>query len=95
MAWNPTYMPWLTIFGLLGAGIAYLLFGRDHVQPMVPTLYGMLAGTLLGLVITIVVRVRARRRASSSPAVPAVPENPGPPAPGDVPPAGSAHPDKD
>ncbi|HOX45340.1 MAG TPA: hypothetical protein PK668_17220 [Myxococcota bacterium] len=68
MAFNPNNVPWLTVVGLLGAGIGFLvgrLMGYAG-DPMVPPLYGFCAGMVGGVITRIVVRQRWQRRQAAA-----------------------------
>ncbi len=63
MAFNPNYVPWMSVLGMLGLGIGYLTAGGGGgPERMVPGLYGLLIGSLIGVVIRMALRRRFARR---------------------------------
>ena len=61
MAFNPNLVPWMTIIGVLGAGIGYLIGGATYPAAMVPALYGLCIGSVGGILVRIVLRSRTNR----------------------------------
>ena len=58
MAFNPNLVPWMTILGVLGAAIGYLIGGATYPAAMVPALYGLCIGSVGGILLRIVLRSR-------------------------------------
>ena len=57
MAFNPNYVPWMTILGLAGAAIGYLIGGGGTgPEATIPALYGLLGGCFAGIVVRILLR---------------------------------------
>ena len=74
MAMNPNYVPWMTILGLGGAGIGYAIGGGGTgPEATLPALYGLVGGSLAGIVVHIILRRRSIQKASSA----KQPEEPG------------------
>lgn len=69
MAFNPNYVPWMSMLGIIGLGIGYLVGGGGQgPEKMVPALYGLLIGSVAGVVVRIVLRRRfAKRQAAEDP----------------------------
>ena len=72
MAFNPNYVPWMTVLGLIGAAIGYLVAGQGTgPEATLPALYGLVGGCLAGIVVRIVLRrwtlQRAARDSSAQP----------------------------
>jgi hypothetical protein len=65
MAINPNHIPWLSVVGIVGAGLGHGLgqWIGFAGEPMLPALYGLCAGTVGGLVIRIVIRQRTLKQA--------------------------------
>jgi len=61
MTRNLNYVPWMTVLGVAGAGIGYLIGGASGQQAVVPALYGLCIGSAAGIVVRIVVRARTMR----------------------------------
>ena len=61
MAFNPNLVPWMTILGVLGAVIGYLIGGANYPAAMVPALYGLCIGSVGGILVRIILRSRAKR----------------------------------
>jgi hypothetical protein len=61
VAFNPNYLPWMTILGLLGVAIGFLIGGATYPAAMVPALYGLCIGSVGGILVRIVLRVRASK----------------------------------
>ena len=58
---NPNYVPWMSLLGIIGLGIGWLVGGGGtSPQQMVPALYGLLIGSVTG----VLVRMELRRRAA-------------------------------
>ena len=62
MAFNPNLVPWMTIIGVLGAAIGYLIGGATYPAAMVPALYGLCIGSMAGILVRIVLRARTGRK---------------------------------
>jgi len=65
MAFNPNYVPWMSVLGILGLGIGYLTAGGGGCggpERMVPGLYGLLIGSLIGVVVRMALRRRLTRQ---------------------------------
>jgi hypothetical protein len=62
LAINPNLVPWMTILGLLGAAIGYLIGGATYPAAMVPALYGLCIGSVGGILVRIILRSRAARK---------------------------------
>ena len=62
MAINPNLMPWMTILGVLGAAVGYLVGGAIYPAAMVPALYGLCIGSVAGILVRIVLRARTGRQ---------------------------------
>jgi hypothetical protein len=58
---NPNHIPWMTILGVIGLGIGYLAAGSDN-DPKVFALYGLIGGSLLGIVVRVAARYYYVRR---------------------------------
>ena len=66
MAFNLNYVPWMTVLGIVGAGIGYLVGGMGSGPAgMLPALYGLCGGTFAGIVVRILVRYRTSRKADT------------------------------
>jgi hypothetical protein len=61
LAFNPNLVPWMTIIGVLGAAIGYLIGGATYPAAMVPALYGLCIGSVGGILVRIVLRSRTKR----------------------------------
>ncbi len=61
MAFNINLVPWMTILGVLGAAIGYLIGGATYPAAMVPALYGLCIGSVAGILVRIVMRARIGR----------------------------------
>jgi hypothetical protein len=59
LAFNPNLVPWMTILGVLGAVIGYLIGGATYPASMVPALYGLCIGSVGGIFVRIILRSRA------------------------------------
>jgi hypothetical protein len=59
LAFNPNLVPWMTILGVLGAAIGYLIGGATYPAAMVPALYGLCIGSVGGILVRIILRSRA------------------------------------
>lgn len=59
MTRNLNYVPWMTVLGVAGAGIGYLIGGGSGQQAVVPALYGLCIGSVAGVVVRIVVRAKS------------------------------------
>ena len=63
MAFNPNYVPWMSILGVLGAGVGYLVGpGEDHPEFMIPICCGLVGGSMLGILVRIFLRHRENRK---------------------------------
>jgi len=63
VAFNPNYVPWMSILGVVGAVIGYLAGGGGSgPEATVPALYGLVAGSLAGIVVRIFLRKRTQKR---------------------------------
>ena len=51
MKFNPRTMPWITIFGVPGIFIGYLIGKSGYPDPMVPAFWGMCIGLALGMAV--------------------------------------------
>ena len=49
MAVNPRYVPWMTIFAVLGLGLGYGIGTRIHADPLIPAFWGLCIGTVVAL----------------------------------------------
>lgn len=58
MALNHNLVPWMTILGVLGAAVGYLIGGATYPAAMVPALYGLCIGSVAGIVVRILLRSR-------------------------------------
>ena len=57
MSINPNHIPWMTILGLVGLGVGYLIGGGSgNPQAMTAGLYGLVGGSLLGIIVRVVAR---------------------------------------
>ena len=58
MAFNPNYVPWMTILGPIGAGIGYMVGGGPDAgqAAMAPAIWGLLCGSLAGLLARVMLR---------------------------------------
>jgi zinc transporter ZupT len=66
VALNPNYVPWMSILGIAGMVIGFVIGGGStDPQGMIPALYGLLAGSFAGIVIRIVVRSKSTRQEKS------------------------------
>jgi zinc transporter ZupT len=66
MAFNPNYVPWMSVLGILGLGIGYLVGGGGQgPEGMIPGLYGLVIGSVLGVVVRMLVRRSFSRRQES------------------------------
>jgi zinc transporter ZupT len=61
LAFNINLVPWMTILGVLGAAIGYLIGGATYPAAMVPALYGLCIGSVAGILVRIVMRARIGR----------------------------------
>jgi hypothetical protein len=61
---NPNYVPWMTVLGILGAGVGFLIGGGEGDQAIGTALYGLVAGSLAGIVTRIVLRSMTARKAA-------------------------------
>lgn len=65
MAFNPNYVPWMSVLGLVGAAIGYLVGGQGTgPEAILPALYGLVGGSLAGIVVRIVLRRWTLQRAA-------------------------------
>jgi zinc transporter ZupT len=59
MALNYKYIPWLSLLGIIGAAIGYVVGGGSSgPQAMYLAMVGLLIGTIAGMVVRIVLRYR-------------------------------------
>lgn len=58
MAVNPRYVPWMTIFAVLGLGLGYGIGMRTHADPIIPAFWGLCIGTGVALVVRLVLTWR-------------------------------------
>jgi hypothetical protein len=61
LALNPNMVPWMTVLGVLGAAIGYLIGGAVYPAAMVPALYGLCIGSVAGILVRILLRSRISR----------------------------------
>ena len=66
---NLNYVPWLSLFTVIGIGGAYLGMhylglgvGRPEAEANLPLLYGAAGGALVGVVMRTVVRLSTRKK---------------------------------
>lgn len=59
-ATNYNYVPWLSILGIIGAAIGYVTEGGSGPKAMQYALFGLLIGTVLGMIVRTVIRYRDR-----------------------------------
>ncbi len=61
VAFNPNYVPWMSLLGIIGLGIGFAIGGgRTDPQGMIPPLYGLLIGSVVGVVVRMALRRRQR-----------------------------------
>jgi hypothetical protein len=61
MAFNYNYVPWLSLLGIIGAAIGYVVGGgRSGPRAMYFALVGLLIGTVTGMLVRIGLRYRER-----------------------------------
>jgi hypothetical protein len=64
VTFNPNYMPWMTILGVLGAGIGYAVGpGGTGPEATLPAIYGLLFGCFAGIVLRVLLRRWTMKRA--------------------------------
>ena len=69
------FVPWMSLLGALGLAAGYLLGGGSTgAASNIYALYGLGAGSILGIVVRIVVRARTAREAPPRQADPKPPE---------------------
>ena len=61
---NLNLVPWMSLLGILGAGIGYLIGPGEGGDPTVPALYGLCVGSMAGIATRLVVRAYTRRHES-------------------------------
>jgi len=67
MRFNPTRVPWLVVCGLIGAAIGYLGFQRgEGGDNTLPGMYGLLVGTVVGMIAWGISLFLANRAAQAS-----------------------------
>ena len=62
MAFNPNYIPWMTILGVLGGAIGFVIGGATFPAGQVPALYGLCIGSAGGILVRIVLRARTGKQ---------------------------------
>jgi zinc transporter ZupT len=62
---DPNLVPWMTILGVLGAAVGYLIGGAVYPAAMVPALYGLCIGSIAGILVRIVLRSRTKGKKDS------------------------------
>jgi uncharacterized membrane protein YfcA len=68
MAVNPRYVPWMTIFAVLGLVLGYGIGTRTHADPLIPAFWGLCIGTAVALVVRFVLTWRWSKRNRAAPA---------------------------
>jgi hypothetical protein len=67
MALNYNYIPWLSLLGVIGAAIGYVVGGGSSgPQAMYFAMVGLLIGTVTGMLVRIVLRYRERASKESA-----------------------------
>jgi len=67
MALNYNYIPWLSLLGIIGAAIGYVVGGGSSgPQAWYFAMVGLLIGTVTGMVVRIVLRYRERTSKESA-----------------------------